>query len=1047
MKVFPFNRHLLRFLPVAAAVLIIVTVAGSRTATSGPSGTSHLSTRPAAQSRFPVSTGTIADASLTIQSGAQSPQDTAQGWSSSGVGDPGTPWGLSNVMASGTVGASKFLLTSQDGSKVYAVPTNGIGSAQPVSQRSFGTGPTNPSLPYQSEMALDPRGDRVAYLSNVDFSWHTAPLSGTGGDMRLNETTPPLGDPVWSPDGQWLAYTGNDPQTGAVVAIVSTDGLGVTRTVDPKGVRPSWFPDSKKVADITRVSDSFGGHPDVGVADITQSSAMPLQVGYFHDLGPDTEQPTSNGDQFDAFGPSAVAVSPDATRIAVQGDHQHCDQADPQGIINCSQGAEGPPGDSFAAESELGILPTGGGSFSGAQILQKFPSFAVWNASTSTVLEFLGGPQGPCACRILDGLDSPTLAWVGEGPLKITFYVDAPGAPSSQLLPFDVGHTFVEFQSEHPYQKVILGLYPTIWLYGPGGSVSSFDTNNWAYRVSYDVTQVQFNAAITFALQQQTELANGQNAAYNPFNFPGQPGNGQNCVGWAQWVANLAGISLPNANRFIGGVGLFPDSQTFADSLASLYTAGGTAPGNGVVAANDGSQFPVTNAAGAPDPPQPYPEESSPLDIAHVALESAQNASTLASAFGFRYDVTTLPSVGAGTGQTVTVGENDATLPDGAVYTLDWGDGTSPTDYGIEPGTTGSGPALTHQYSAPGTYSERLIVVQNSAIEEYDSTVTVTANGTAPGPQHFSVPAPPPSSPIPHNTNFDPGYLAGTPSPPRIQVTPGGSSATVTWSPSYPQPGTDPVTSYTVTAQPDGSTQTVAASITTATFSGLNPGMQYAFSVAATNDVGSGPPASTTATIGASVPPTTNVIIPSNGATVSGTAAALDATASNATSVEFWLFGGSYGYTGHLIGTATPTYYGWLYSWDTTTVPNGSYALLSEAFGSGGSAFSSHVSITVNNAPPATTSVIIPSNGATLSGTAATLDATASNATRVEFWLFGGSYGYSGHLVGTATPTYYGWLYSWNATTVPNGSYALLSEAFGPGGSAFSSHLSITVTN
>jgi virginiamycin B lyase len=196
----------------------------------------------------------------------------------------------------------------------------------------------------------------------------------------------------------------------------------------------------------------------------------------------------------------------------------------------------------------------------------------------------------------------------------------------------------------------------------------------------------------------------------------------------------------------------------------------------------------------------------------------------------------------------------------------------------------------------------------------------------------------------------------------------------------------------------------------------------------------------------ASVPPTTSVIIPSNGATPSGTAATLDATASNATSVEFWLFGGSYGYTGHLIGTATPTLYGWLYSWDTTTVPNGSYALLSEAFGPGGSAFSSHVSISVNNAPFPTTSVIIPSNGATLSGTAS-LDATASNATTVVFGLFGGSYGYSGHLIGTATLTLYGWLYSWDTTTVPNGSYALLSEAFGSDGHAFSSHVSITVNN
>jgi len=158
--------------------------------------------------------------------------------------------------------------------------------------------------------------------------------------------------------------------------------------------------------------------------------------------------------------------------------------------------------------------------------------------------------------------------------------------------------------------------------------------------------------------------------------------------------------------------------------------------------------------------------------------------------------------------------------------------------------------------------------------------------------------------------------------------------------------------------------------------------------------------------------------------------------------------GGSYGLSGHLVGTATPTIYGWLDSWNTTTVPNGTYLLLSEAFGAGGSTFSgSAVSITVTNNPPPTTSVVIPSNGAKVSGTT-TLDASASNATSVEFWILGGSYGLSGHLVGTATPTIYGWLDSWNTTTVPNGTYLLLSEAFGAGGSTFSgSAVSITVHN
>ena len=191
--------------------------------------------------------------------------------------------------------------------------------------------------------------------------------------------------------------------------------------------------------------------------------------------------------------------------------------------------------------------------------------------------------------------------------------------------------------------------------------------------------------------------------------------------------------------------------------------------------------------------------------------------------------------------------------------------------------------------------------------------------------------------------------------------------------------------------------------------------------------------------------PTTTVVAPSNGATLSNTYT-LDAGASNATSVEFWLLYGSYGSTGHLVGKATPTIYGWLFSWTTTTVPNGSYLLLSEAFGSGGSAFSSPLVITVNNAPPPTTSVVLPSSGAKLKGST-TLDAAASNATSVQFELTGGKYGSSPHIIGSATPTIYGWLLTWSTPTVPNGSYVLMSEASGPGGSALSLGVTIKVKN
>ena len=191
-------------------------------------------------------------------------------------------------------------------------------------------------------------------------------------------------------------------------------------------------------------------------------------------------------------------------------------------------------------------------------------------------------------------------------------------------------------------------------------------------------------------------------------------------------------------------------------------------------------------------------------------------------------------------------------------------------------------------------------------------------------------------------------------------------------------------------------------------------------------------------------PPTTSVLIPSQSTTLSGSTD-LDASASNATSVEFLLYGGSYGFNAPVVCIATPTLYGWLCDWNTTTVPNGSFELVSKASGSGGTSFSSGIGITVKNPPPVT-SVLIPSSGATLSGST-DLDASATDAASVWFLLFGGIYGFSGSVLCTATPSLYGWLCDWNTTTVPNGSYVLVSEAFNSSGSTYSSGVSITVNN
>ena len=197
-------------------------------------------------------------------------------------------------------------------------------------------------------------------------------------------------------------------------------------------------------------------------------------------------------------------------------------------------------------------------------------------------------------------------------------------------------------------------------------------------------------------------------------------------------------------------------------------------------------------------------------------------------------------------------------------------------------------------------------------------------------------------------------------------------------------------------------------------------------------------------------PPATAVLIPSGGANVSGAKALLDASASSAAgiaSVTFEVSGN--GLSDQVVAMGTPTLYGYLALWNTTAVPNGTYHLVSVATDTvAESTTSAPVSVTVNNAPPAT-AVLIPLNGATQSGTSALLDASASSGvTSVTYEVTGGPSNFTNQVIATGTPTIYGWLAQWNTTTVPNGTYTLKSVAAYSGGvSGASPPITITVSN
>ena len=189
--------------------------------------------------------------------------------------------------------------------------------------------------------------------------------------------------------------------------------------------------------------------------------------------------------------------------------------------------------------------------------------------------------------------------------------------------------------------------------------------------------------------------------------------------------------------------------------------------------------------------------------------------------------------------------------------------------------------------------------------------------------------------------------------------------------------------------------------------------------------------------------PTTSVLLPSGSATLSG-GQILDASASpGVTQVQYELTGGIL--SDDIVATATPTFYGWIGGWDTRGVPNGTYTLQSVATAGGLSGTSSGTTITVDNAEP-NTSILVPSNGATLSGSQY-LDASATGGViQVQFEVTGGSL--HDQTVATAVQTAYGWIAGWNTTSVPDGTYTLQSFASYSGGvTGTSSGITITVNN
>jgi glutamine amidotransferase PdxT len=188
--------------------------------------------------------------------------------------------------------------------------------------------------------------------------------------------------------------------------------------------------------------------------------------------------------------------------------------------------------------------------------------------------------------------------------------------------------------------------------------------------------------------------------------------------------------------------------------------------------------------------------------------------------------------------------------------------------------------------------------------------------------------------------------------------------------------------------------------------------------------------------------PSVSITAPANGATVSGSSTTVSANASDnvgVVSVQFMLDGSPLGSQ----DTTSP----YAFTWNTTTVANGSHALTAVARDAAGNqATASTVTVTVSNATADTTppvvSITAPASGATVSGTTS-ITATASDNVGVA----GVRFLIDGAPVGTEDTTA-PYSVSWETTNASNGAHSLTAIARdATGNSTTSSARTVTVSN
>lgn len=232
----------------------------------------------------------------------------------------------------------------------------------------------------------------------------------------------------------------------------------------------------------------------------------------------------------------------------------------------------------------------------------------------------------------------------------------------------------------------------------------------------------------------------------------------------------------------------------------------------------------------------------------------------------------------------------------------------------------------------------------------------------------------------------------------------------------------------------EGTSPVEGGAATSATISGLDPGRSYYFAVTAYNSAGLESVYSNVIQIKESVPPSVNIVSPVASTTTNGLVIvkAMAADNSGVEKVQFLVNGALAAEDG-----SAP----YEFSWDTSPLARGSYALTAKAVDAAGNeAISGSVTVAVtgDTTPPVVT--ILPVVGSRVSGTVA-VSATATDDTGVtmlELYV-------DGSPVLTGNESSVG--YNWNTLALQNGSHLITVRAFDAAGNSTVASSAVQVEN